>query len=96
MSLDSIQLRDLEVGIADSIYIKVAKWHLYLGDAGLAKELALECNAKLDQGAQMAAKQAFEAVEVQLGDGNTRLPLSRLITPNQINVLEEILDQYCR
>ena len=96
MSLDLTQLRELEIGIADSIYIKVAKWHLYLGDAGLAAELALECNAKLDQGAAIAVRQAVEVIQVQFGDGSTRVPLSRLITPSQINDLEEILDSYCR
>ncbi len=91
MSLDVAGLRELEVGIADRIYIQVAKWHLYLGDAGLAKELALECNSKLHQGAGKAARQAVEAVQVPLGNGSNQLPLSQLITPSQINDLEEIL-----
>ena len=96
MGLDLSQLRELELAIADSLYIQVAKWHLYLGDAGLAEELALECNAKLDQGAKIAARQAVEDIQVQLGDGSNRVPLSSLITPSQINDLEEILETYCR
>ncbi len=96
MTLDLAQLRDLEVVIADSIYIQVAKWHLYLGDAGLAKALALECNAKLGLGSNEAARQALESVQVQLGNGITSVPLSKLITTSQVNDLEEILDSFCR
>ena len=96
MTLDPVQLRELEVGIADSIYIQVAKWHLYLGDAGLAQALALECSAKLDLGSNEAARQALETVQVQLGNGITSVPLSKLITSSQVHDLEEILDPFCR
>ena len=36
------------------------------------------------------------AIQVKLGGGNTRLPLSKLIPPNQFFDLEEILEPYCR
>ena len=96
MTLDTSQLKDLEISIADRIYIQVASWNLYLGDAGLAEALALECNANLDQGASVAARKALETVQVPLGGGSTRLPLARLIPSGQIFDLEEILDPYCR
>tara|TARA_Y100001968_G_scaffold70627_3_gene61801 strand:- start:1777 stop:2067 length:291 start_codon:yes stop_codon:yes gene_type:complete len=96
MSLDSTQLRELEIAIADRIYIQVENWHLYLGDAGLAVTLAIECNANLSQGPDIAARKGLESVQVGFGGGNTKLPLARLISPGQIFDLEEILDPYCR
>ncbi len=96
MNLDSVELRELQASLADRLYIQIANWHLYLGDAGLAEALALECNANLDQGASAAARKGLEAVQVQLAGGSTRLPLARLIPPSQLFDLEEILDPYCR
>ncbi|AAP99338.1 MULTISPECIES: DUF3181 family protein [Prochlorococcus] len=95
MSLDSTQLQELELLIADRIYIQVENWHLYLGDAGLSKPLAIECQAHLDNGANIAARKACEGVQVLLGGGNTKLPLSRLISSGQFFELEEILQNYC-
>ena len=96
MTMKSDQLRELQASISDRIYIQVENWHLYLGDAGLSKALALECDSKLDKGAGVAARRALEAVQVKLGGGNTKLPLARLISSGQIFDLEEILDPYCR
>ena len=95
-SNDSSQIRDLMIAIADRLFIQVGNWNLYLGDAGLAKELAIECQAYFQQGPNVAARKALEAIQVKLGGGNTRLPLSRLIPPNQFFDLEEILEPYCR
>ena len=96
MSLDASDLRDLTTAISDRLFIQVAGWHLYLGDAGLAEPLAIECSARLDQGATVAARQALEALQVSLGGGSTQLPLARLIPPVQLRDLEEILEQHCR
>ena len=96
MILDASQLKELEISIADRIYIQVENWNLYLGDAGLAKDLAIECQANFEQGANVAARKGLEAIQVNLGGGATRLPLSRLIPSNQLFDLEEILEPYCR
>jgi hypothetical protein len=96
MSLDAADLRDLTTAISDRLFIQVAGWHLYLGDAGMAEPLAIECSARLDQGANVAARQALEALQVPLGGGSTKLPLARLIPPVQLRDLEEILEQHCR
>ncbi len=93
--LNNDQLRDLEILIADRIYLQVQKWNLYLGDAGLSKALAIECQANLDKGSREAAKKAFESVIVRLGGGNTEIPLSKLISSGQVFELEEILEPYC-
>ena len=96
MTLDSAEIQELEVLLADRLFLQIASWHLYLGDAGLAKTLAIECSAKLDQGPSVAARQALESVQVPLAGGATRLPLARLIPSSQLLELEEILDPYCR
>ena len=96
ISNDSSQIRELTIAIADRLFIQVGNWNLYLGDAGLAKDLAIECQASLGQGANVAAQKALEAIQVKLGGGSTSLPLSRLIPSNQLFDLEEILEPYCR
>ena len=45
-----MQISDLENIISEKIFIKIEKWNLYLGDAGLARNLALECIGNLDKG----------------------------------------------
>ncbi len=95
MTLDSNRIKELKNSFSERIYIQVEKWNLYLGDAGLAEALALECNAYLDQGASKAARQALESVQVKFAGGSTHLPLARLIPPDQIFDLEEILEPYC-
>ena len=94
--IDSSQLNELTFSIADRLFIQVGNWNLYLGDAGLAKDLAIECQANFDQGPNAAAKKGLEAIQVKLGGGTTSLPLSRLVPSNQLFDLEEILEPYCR
>jgi len=91
MRLSASEIRDLQVEIADRLYIQVGSWHLYLGDAGLAEALAVECAARLDQGSLACARQALEAVQVPIGGGSSRLPLARLLPPGQLQDLEELL-----
>jgi hypothetical protein len=96
MSLSASDLHDLEVALADRLYLQIAGWHLYLGDAGLAQALAIECAARLDQGSAVCARQALEAVQVPIGGGATRLPLARLVPAGQLRDLEEVLEPFCR
>jgi hypothetical protein len=91
MPLSASEIRDLQEQIADRIYIQIAGWHLYLGDAGLAEALAIECAARLEQGAGVCARQALEAVQVPIGGGNSRLPLARLVPAGQLQDLEDLL-----
>ena len=93
MKLSASQLKELETALADRIYLQVAGWHLYLGDAGLAEALAIECAARLDQGTAVCARQALEAVQVAIGGGATRLPLARLVPPGQLRDLEDVLQE---
>ena len=94
MTLSAQDLDDLTRAIANRLYVQVANWNLYLGDAGLANQLAIECAARLDQGASVSARQALEAVQVPIGGGVTRLPLARLLPPGQLRDLEDVLAPY--
>jgi hypothetical protein len=94
MTLAASDLEELRRAIADRLYVQIAGWHLYLGDAGLAETLAIECAGRLDQGAAVCARQALEAVQVPIGGGATRLPLARLVPAGQLRDLEELLEPY--
>ena len=95
MSLPADALQDLQVALADRLFLQIGGWHLYLGDADLAAALAIECSARVNQGAAIAARQAVEAVKVPVGGGASQLPLARLLPPTQLRDLEEILEPYC-
>ena len=89
-----IQISDLENIISEKIFIKIEKWNLYLGDAGLARKLAIECISNKDQGASEAAKISLRETNVKVGDGVKSIPLMNLITSSQIIELEEILESF--
>ena len=89
-----IQISDLENIISEKVFIKIEKWNLYLGDAGLARLLAIECISNKDQGPMEAAKISLKAINVKVGDGVNSIPLFNLITSSQITELEEILEKF--
>ena len=89
-----IQISDLENIISEKIFIKIEKWNLYLGDAGLARNLAIECISNKDRGASEAAKISLNEINVKVGDGVKSIPLMNLITSSQIIELEEILESF--
>ena len=93
MTLNAAAIESLSRSLADRLYLQVANWHLYLGDAGLAQALAIECAARIDQGAAVCARQSLEAVQVPIGGGATRLPLARLLPSGQLRDLEELLEE---
>ena len=69
MSLPASELQDLEQALSDRLYIQINGWHLYLGDAKLARPLAIECSARIDESAALAARKALEAVAVPVAGG---------------------------
>ena len=89
-----ISISDLENVISEKVFIKIEKWNLYLGDAGLARHLAIECISNRNQGALEAAKLSLKAINVKVGDGVKSIPLINLITSSQIIELEEILEKF--
>jgi len=89
-----ISISDLENVISEMVFIKIEKWNLYLGDAGLARNLAIECISNKDQGSLESAKLSLQAINVKVGDGVNSIPLINLITSSQIFELEEILESF--
>ena len=89
-----MQISDLENIISEKIFIKIEKWNLYLGDAGLARNLAIECISNLNKGCKEAAKLSLIKIKVKIGDGKETIPLSSLVTSSQIDDLEAILENY--
>ena len=89
-----ISISDLENVISEKVFIKIEKWNLYLGDAGLARPLAIECISNREQGPLEAAKLSLKAINVKVGDGVNSIPLIDLITNSQIQELEEILESF--
>ena len=89
-----VQISDLEDIISEKVFIKIEKWNLYLGDAGLARNLAIECISNKEQGPLEAAKISLKAINVKVGDGVNSIPLINFITNSQILELEEILENF--
>ena len=89
-----ILISDLENIISEKICIKIEKWNLYLGDAGLARNLAIECLRNKDQGPLEAAKISLNSIEVKLGEGINSIPLIKLVTTSHIFELKEILESF--
>ena len=96
MDFDQADLKDLEVAIADQLYIQIASWNLSLGDAGLARSLAIECIAHIEDGPAFAVEKALAAVRVPIAGGKTQLPLGELIPTGQVHDLIELIEPYCR
>ena len=89
-----LRISDLENIISEKVFIKIENWNLYLGDAGLARHLAIECISNKDQGPLEAAKISLKAINVKVGNGVNSIPLINLITTSQILELEEILESF--
>ena len=88
---NQILISDLENIISEKIFIKIEKWNLYLGDAGLARNLAIECISNINQGTLEAARISLNSIKVKVGDGDENIPLSSFVTNSQIYELGEIL-----
>ena len=89
-----MRISDLENIISEKVFIKIEKWNLYLGDAGLARNLAIECISNKGLGSSEAAKISLKEINVKVGDGVKSIPLINLITTSQILELEEILESF--
>jgi len=89
-----VRISDLENIISEKVFIKIENWNLYLGDAGLARNLAIECIRNKNQGPLEAAKISLKAINVKVGDGVNSIPLINLITNSQILELEDILESF--
>ena len=89
-----IRISDLENIISDKVFIKIEKWNLYLGDAGLARNLAIECISNKEKDLSETVKISLKRINVKVGDGVNSIPLINLVTTSQILELEEILESF--
>ena len=89
-----ILISELENIISEKVFIKIENWNLYLGDAGLARNLAIECISNKDKDLLEAAKISLKKINVKVGDGVNTIPLINLVTSSQILELEEILETF--
>ena len=94
MDSNNTSISDLENLIADKICLKVEKWNLYLGDAGLARKLAIECLSNISKGTKNSVELALDSVQVSIGDGSENLTLSKFIIASQKKDLENLLDDF--
>ena len=91
MNSNNHSISDLENSIAETICLKIENWNLYLGDAGLARKLAIECLSNTSKGIKNAVEIALESVQVSIGDGSENLTLSKFIISSQKKDLENLL-----
>ena len=91
-------VESLAAKIGETVYIDVAKWHLYLADAHLHTVLAEQFYPLLvnNQLEEQKIQQILQSVPVKLGGGKRELPLSELI-PMQAQVnLMDLLEEFQR
>jgi len=94
MNSNNNSISDLENLIAEKICLKIERWNLYLGDAGLARQLAIECLSNLSKGIKNAVDIALESVQVSIGDGSEKIALSKFIITAHKKDLENLLEDF--
>ena len=94
MDSNNNSISDLENLVAEKICLKIERWNLYLGDAGLARKLAIECLSNTSQGIKKAVDMALESVQVSIGDGSEKIALSKFIITSQKRDLENLLEDF--
>ena len=94
MDENASTISDLENLISERICLKIEKWNLYLGDAGLSRKLAVECISNMQMGIQDAAETSLKSINVSIGGGNENISLFKFIAKPQVKELEDILDEF--
>ena len=94
MNVNASTISDLENLISERICLKIEKWNLYLGDAGLSRRLAVECLSNMQMGIQAAAETSLKSINIGIGGGKEIISLFKFISKSQVKELEEILDQF--
>ncbi|NJL51738.1 MAG: DUF3181 family protein [Hydrococcus sp. SU_1_0] len=86
----------LAAKIGESVYIDVAKWHLYLNDAHLHTVVAERIYPLLEADALSAdaVTAVLQDIPVKLGGGQTELTLNQLLPMQcQMNLID-LLEEY--
>jgi Protein of unknown function (DUF3181) len=94
-TLSSEDLEGLAAEIGKTVYIDVAKWHLYLTEAHLDTVLAQRLAPLLLDGNIDEARvlQELSVIPVQMGGGKKELPLSDLVPMQcQVNLMDLLED----
>ena len=94
MNSNNNSISDLENLIAEKICLKIERWNLYLGDAGLARQLAIECLSNISKGIKNSVDIALDSVQVSIGDGSEKIALSKFIIISQKKDLENLLEDF--
>jgi len=94
MTSNNKLISDLENLIAERICLKIERWNLYLGDAGLARQLSIECLSNISKGIKIAVDIALNSVQVSVGDCSEKIVLSKFICTSQKKDLENILEDF--
>ena len=94
----TIEIEALAAQIGDSVYIDVAKWHLYLSDAHLHTVVAEQVYPLIesDSLSEAAVTEILQGIPVKLGGGKTELSLLDLLPmQSKVNLLD-LLEDYQR
>ena len=94
MNSKSNSISDLENVISETICLKIEKWNLYLGDAGLSRKLAIECLSNISKGIKNSVEISLESVHVSIGEGSEKIALSKFIITSQKKDLENLLEDF--
>lgn len=98
MANSSETVEALAAEIGENIYIDIAKWHLYLGDAKLHTSLAEKLLPMISSGdiSEDSVAKVLQDISIKLGGGKKTLPLSDLM-PMQCHVnLIDLLEEFQR
>jgi len=91
-------VESLAAEIGQTVYIDVAKWHLYLSDAHLHTVLAEKLYPLLvnNELGESQVQKILSSISVKLGGGKRELPLADLIPMQaQVNLLD-LLEEFQR
>lgn len=92
----SESIEALAYQIAENIYIDVAKWHLYLGDAKLHIPLAEQLFPLIDDNrlSEANVNEVLQNMRISIGGGRQQLPLMQLIPQSCQSDLMQLLEDY--
>ncbi len=93
-STESLEALAAEIG--ENIYIDIAKWHLYLGDAKLHTPLAEKLLPMVTSNdiSEDGVIKVLQDIPIKLGGGRKTLPLADLLPMQcQVNLID-LLEEY--
>ena len=86
----------LSIEIGEAVYLDIAKWHLYLGDAKLAKPLAEQLYVLIDDNrlSEANVNDVLQKMMVPIGSGRQQIPLIELLPKTCQRDLMDLLDTF--